>query len=149
MELTVSLHIILETPPPAVDYGLQKGSGSQFEAVQKQRSQGKDLLFTVSIKQKEGKDGQPDFAGPFVQGPAGERFVYIDIGRFAGQANAVWDRRLKIPLKGITWEMMQQAAEPGYVLETHVPGTGKDGTPTCATVKPFEGWRVVKLKHVV
>ena len=149
MNLPISLHIVLQTPPAGVDYGLQKGSGSQFETVQKQRSQGKDLLFTVSINQKEGKDGQPDFAGPFVQGPAGERFVYIGIGSFAGQTNAAWDRRLKIPLRGITREMVQQATEPGYVLETHVPGTGKDGTPNCATVKPFEGWRVVKLKHIV
>jgi len=149
MQQELLLQIILESPPANVDYGLQKGSGSQFETVQKQRSQGKDLLFTVSINQKEGKDGQPDFAGAFVQGPAGERFVYIGIGSFAGQANAAWDRRLKIPLRGITREMVQQAAEPGYVLETHVPGTGKDGTPTCATVKPFEGWRVVKLKHIV
>jgi hypothetical protein len=29
------------------------------------------------------------------------------------------------------------------VLETAVPGTAKNGEPMCATVKPFEGWRMV------
>jgi len=28
------------------------------------------------------------------------------------------------------------------VLQTSVPGKGKDGTPNCATVKPFAGWMV-------
>ena len=44
------------------------------------------------------KDDLPNFAGPFVQGPAGERFVYINIGTYAGQLNTPWSRRLKIPL---------------------------------------------------
>jgi hypothetical protein len=30
------------------------------------------------------------------------------------------------------------------VLEARVPGTGKDGGPSCATVKPFEGWKLVQ-----
>jgi hypothetical protein len=148
MDQSISLHIVLETPPAGVDYGLQKGSGSKFEIVQKQRSAGKYLQFTFTVGLKQGKDGQPDFSGPFVQGPAGGRFVYIGIGTFAEQADSVWSRRLKIPLQGITREMVQQAAEADRLLETHVPGTGKDGTPSCATVKPFEGWRVT-IKHIV
>jgi hypothetical protein len=26
------------------------------------------------------------------------------------------------------------------LLETRVPGTGRDGGPNCGTVKPFTGW---------
>jgi len=29
-------------------------------------------------------------------------------------------------------------------METHVPGTGKDGGSNCATVKPFGGWHLKK-----
>ncbi|WP_350340264.1 DUF5990 family protein [Paraflavitalea speifideaquila] len=96
------------------------------------------------MKVKTGKDSLPDFAGPFAQGPVGERFVYIDIGTAARQFTSPWSRRLKIPLRGITWEMIQQVNDnPGDILQTSVPGTGKDGTPNCATVKPFAGWVVV------
>src|SRR6266705_4795042 len=55
---------------------------------------------TVTVKTGR-NDDLPNFAGPFVQGPAGERFVYIDIGTYAGQTNTPWSRRLKIPLSGI------------------------------------------------
>jgi len=138
----LSLHIILQSPPAQVDYALQKGSGSKFETVQRQKSTGKDLLFSFTVNVKEAKDGQPDFSGPFVQGPAGERFIYIGIGAYAGVPGSAWDRRLKVPLRDITWDMVRKAADSAAGLQTHVPGTGKDGTPSCATVKPFEGWRL-------
>lgn len=144
MQQELILRIILLSPPSGVDYGLQKGSGSSYETVQKRQSAIGDLLFTFTIGLKQGKDGQPDFSGPFVQGPAGSRFVYLDIGTYAGVTNSIWGRRLKVPLRDITQQLVEQATKPGYLLETRVPGTGKDGTPTCATVKPFDGWRPVK-----
>ena len=138
MEHELNLLIILEDPPPGVDFGLQKGSGDPYETVQTQRSSTGDLRFELSVRVREGKDGLPNFLGPFTQGPAQQRFVYIDIGTYAGQTNTVWSRRLKIPLRGITWELIKK----GKTLETRVPGTGKDGGPHCATVKPFAGWGV-------
>jgi hypothetical protein len=35
------------------------------------------------------------------------------------------------------------AAVRGKVLEVVVSGTGADGTPACATVKPKRAWRAV------
>ena len=143
MNQEISCCIILQAPAAGVHFALQKGSGNNYEAVQTRQSAGHDLVFTFSAKVKTGKDKAPDFSGPFVQGPSGERFIYITIGAMAGQPTSPWSRRLKIPLRGITWEMVQQVtANTGLLLETRVPGTGKDGTPNCATVKPFDGWRV-------
>lgn len=65
-----------------------------------------------------------------MQGTAGDKFVYIDIGQYAGQKNTECARRLKVPLAPITVQM----ANTGKVLEAVIPGTGKDGTPTCAYV---------------
>ena len=132
MELTINLQIILVQPPPNILFGLQKGSGNSYETVQKQTSASYDLLFTfpITIKGDKGKDAFPKFSGPFVQGPAGGKFVYIDIGTCAGQTDTMWSRRLKIPLTGITWELIDQLmAKPTLLLETNVPGTGKDGGP--------------------
>lgn len=135
--------IILRAPVAGVRFALPKGSGANHTLVQIQQAEGDDLVFDLSAKIKTGKDGQPDFAGPFVQGPVAERFIYINIGTSAGQLDSPWSRRLKVPLRGITWEMVNQLIEnSGRILETVVPGTAKDGTPTCATVKPFDGWRV-------
>ena len=144
MEQEVNFRIILVKPPPGVDYGLQKGGGSKYEVTQKQRSKAADLRFEFDARVKEGKDGQPVFLGPFVQGPPHERFVYLDIGTYAGQSDTPWGRRLKIPLRGITWNEIKQASRGTNLLETRVPGTAKDGSPTCATVKPFAGWKVTR-----
>jgi Family of unknown function (DUF5990) len=101
------------------------------------------FIVPVKIKGEKGKDVFPKFSGPFVQGPAGAKFIYIDIGTCAGQTDTIWTRRLKVPLTGITWELIDQLmANPSLVLETKVPGTGKDGGPNCASVKPFEGWHI-------
>jgi Family of unknown function (DUF5990) len=134
------LRIILEQPPAGVDFGLQKGSGSTYETVQTQRSKGKDLKFEFQPNIKEGvSDSMAALGGPFVQGPPKQRFVYLDIGMCAGQADTIWSRRLKIPLEGIPAKALQS----GGVLEARVPGTGRDGGPNCATVKEFDGWKLV------
>jgi hypothetical protein len=147
MEPTITLQIILTKPTPATVFGLQKGSGSIYETVQKQIPVSNDLsfTFTVTVKLDGSKEKPPKFSGSFVQGPAGSKFVYIDIGTCAGQIGTPWSRRLKVPLAGITWKDID-ALSSNYILQTIVPGTGKDGGPNCATVKPFAGWHTVHDK---
>jgi hypothetical protein len=141
VESEITLQIILIKPTPEVVFGLQKGSGSNYETVQKQIPTSNDLTFTFTIKVKGDrlKDKLPKLSGSFVQGPADNKFVYIDIGTCAGQRDTIWSRRLKIPLTGITWRDIDSL--PGNsMLQTIVPGTGRGGGPNCATVKPFAGW---------
>jgi hypothetical protein len=140
MERKVTLRVIVEKPPSGVDIGVQDGHGNDYKTVQKQRFTKEDLRFEFPIRVNESKDGQPNFLGSFAQGPANKRFIYLDIGTYAGQTNTPWSRRLKIPLAGITWQMIEQASVASVAIETRVPGTGKDGGPTCGTVKPFFGW---------
>jgi hypothetical protein len=138
----LTLRIVLERPPAGIDFALQKGSGQAYQMEQKQRSStGKDLAFEFQPTIREGvSDGMAALGGPFVQGPPRQRFVYVDIGTCAGQADSCWSRRLKVPLEGITRKML----DGGGVLEARVPGTGGDGGPTCATVKHFAGWKSVR-----
>ena len=144
MDTVLSLRIILENPLAGVDYALQSGSGGKFELVQKQVSGTGDLIFNLMANVKGSKDELPDFSGPFIQGNKGERFIYINIGTYAGNPNSEWGRRLKVPLRDITWEAISKlVSNQQLVLETSVPGKGKDGTPSCATVKPFAGWTTV------
>lgn len=138
MEGELTLRIILETPPAGVDFGVQKGRGGSYETIERKRSDGGDLRFEVRVGVRASTGGTVDFSGPLVQGPRGERFVYVDIGTLAGQHDSSWTRRLKIPLIGITWDMIKK---PDSIIEARVPGTGRDGGPNCASVKDFEGWK--------
>jgi hypothetical protein len=124
-----TLHVILLKPTPEVDFGLQKGHGNNYEIVQRQRStKGKDLQFEFAVTVKNAKDGSTDFGGPFVQGKRGDRYFYISIGTYAGQSNTPWSRRLKVPLSGITQELIDSKR----MLVARIPGTGRDGGPSCA-----------------
>jgi hypothetical protein len=149
MERELTFRIVLEKPPAGVDFALQKGRGGTYETIQKQRSGDGDLRFEFSARAKAAIAGEaPNLLGPFVQGPPDGRFVYLDIGAYAGQTGTSWGRRLKIPLSGITTEVVSQlAGHAEAVLETHVPGTGRDGGPNCGTVKPFGGWKLVQLSR--
>ena len=148
MEQEVSFRILLEKPSAGVDFGLQKGSGNNYETILKQRSKGQDLFFEFKARVKANKENIPTFTGPFIQGSSSDKFVYIDIGTYAGQHGSTWSRRLKIPLSGITWDLIRQLpATSKYILETKVAGTGKDGSPSCGTAKPFNGWQVLTDKR--
>lgn len=144
MKKELNLRINLINPPIGVDFGLQKGSGNNYITVQKQRATTNDLIFEfpILIKDDTEKKQPPKFSGDFVQGSS-DKFIYIGIGTHAGQFDSIWSRRLKVPLTGITWEQVEQLYNnPNVVLETFVPGAGKDGSPNCATVKPFAGWLI-------
>jgi Family of unknown function (DUF5990) len=140
------LRLVLKQPPPGVEFGLQKGRGSIYETVQKRISTGKNLHFDIRIEVETVRGNRlPTLRGPFVQGSPGERFVYVDIGKYAGQEDSPWSRRLKVPLSGITSDMVERMSGDSHaVLEARVAGTGRDGGPNCATVKPFDGWKLTR-----
>jgi hypothetical protein len=148
MKNTIPFRIIMISPPAGVDYGIQEGSGSVYKTIQTKRSVGKNLVFDFDVRIGESKDDAPRFLGPVVQGTPDDRFVYIDIGTYAGQKDSAWERRLKIPLRGITIKMIEKVlSDPHLIFETTVPGVAKDTGPNCGTVKPFEGWKIVKSEE--
>jgi Family of unknown function (DUF5990) len=145
-EKSISLRIVLLAPPAGVDFGIQEGKGSNYKTIQVQRSKNADLQFECNVGVNGSKDDcPPNFVGNIVQGPPLGRFIYIDIGKSAGQFDSCWQRRIKIPLETITWEMIDSVLEkPMRLLQATIPGTAKDGGPSCATMKPIDGWKVVK-----
>jgi hypothetical protein len=64
-----------------------------------------------------------------------------------GQLDSCWERRIKVPLNGISWDLIKKVAtDSTLVLEAHLPGTAKDGGPSCATVRPDQGWKCRSLQ---
>lgn len=145
-EKEISLRIILVAPPAGVAFGIQEGKGNDYKTIAVQRSKAGNLTLECTINVKGNRaDGPPNFAGPISQGPPTGRFIYVDIGKSAGQFDSCWQRRIKIPLETITWEMIDSVLEkPKRLLQATIPGTAKDGGPSCATTKPIDGWKVVK-----
>ncbi len=129
---TVTLRLIIDDPVPGVRYSLQKDD-MPFEP----RTAGDGpIAFEVPITL------QPDgrMTGPFVRREGlVRRFVYIRIGTSAGDHAAAWSRRAKIDIHDIPKALLV----PDALLEVHLPGRGKDGSPACATVRPAIGWRPV------
>ena len=140
----LSLRIVVDDPVPGVWLRLQRGKG---ENVPPTSESARAIVFDFTVRTGPPlPDGAPNFLGPFTQGPPAVRFVYIRVGTSAGQPNTPLNRRAKIPLGGISAALAARAlAKPGSLLEVHMPGRGKDGTPTCATVKlPAGAWRLVE-----
>jgi hypothetical protein len=105
-----------------------------------------ELAFDVTIDVKRAADGSPDFRGPLVHGPKGERFLYVTWGRLQDGRHEMF-RRLKLylsPLErahwsqpGLTWDDIG-----GGEVELRISGKGIDGTPACGT-SPAP-WRPVR-----
>jgi hypothetical protein len=135
----LTLRIIVVAPPPGVWFSLQPGPGVFDD---RRRSGDGDLAFELELRVDERPAGAAlRLLGAHVKGPPDKRFVYIGVGKHAGDAGSCWDRRIKVPLGGVTRELVE-AARDGHVLETRIAGTGRDGGPACATVPLLApGWR--------
>src|SRR5687767_1718841 len=145
MKSELPIRLVLIDPPTNIDYGIQRGRGVSYEPVFVQQGKRGNLAFDFSISVSDNRqDGAPNFSGEFVQGTPARRFIYIDVGTYAGQKNTTWSRRMIVLLNTITWEQINRALKPGHRLSASIQGTGKDGGPSCATVPLIGGWRVIR-----
>src|SRR5687768_3592343 len=142
MDALIPLRIKLVKPPKGVQFCLQKGKDELVEVLQ---STGRDIEFSLALRVRENaKTAAPNFLGEFAQGTAEQRFFYICVGRYAGQKNTEWARRVKIHLASITWQQIRAViADPRKALLASYEATQPDGSPSCASVQLIGGgWRV-------
>lgn len=134
----INFRIIIEQPVVGVLHSLQAKDESPLDP--KCSRGGEPLVFDFQVRVGPG----PRFLGDQVrrEGPV-RRFVYIRVGQYAGDPSSPWSRRMKIDIHDIGSDLLDRAARTGGVIETIVIGTDKDGTPTCATVRPT-GRRIAK-----
>lgn len=126
----VVFRIVIDQPVPGVLHSLQAKDGGPLDA--KTSKSGEPLAFDFTVRIAPG--GR--FLGDQVrrEGPE-RRFVYIRVGQAAGDPASPWNRRMKIDIHDIDADMLERATA-GEIVETTVTGTAKDGTPSCATVRP-------------
>ena len=136
-ELTVRMRITMVRPPMGVQFCLQRGKSELVGAV---IPMGHDLTFEFDVRAKLEGERSARLLGAFVQGPTTGRFLYICVGTYAGQIGSPWSRRVKVPLTGIDWPMVEGAE--GRHLAAAFAGTMKDGSPAGASVKLTRLWSV-------
>ena len=134
------LRIVVVRPPAGVLFQLQRGT-CDLEPPERRTETAITFEFVVRIGTRP--DGTPNFLGPSAQGPPTARFVYVNSGTLAGQPDSCWTRRAKVPLGGITWQMIEEARRAEGAIEAQIDGTGRDGGPACAPVALRTPWRVV------
>ncbi len=125
----IRMRIVIEHPVPGVAHSLQTKDDLPLDP--RRSTAGEPLAFDVPVRIAPG----PKFFGDQVrpEGPE-RRFVYIRIGQMAGDPRSPWTRRMKIDIHDLAQDLLDRAVAGG-ILEIIVNGTGKDGTPACATVK--------------
>ena len=133
----IRMRIVIEQPVVGVLHSLQSGDTGVLDP--KQSKAGEPLAFDFPIRIAPG----PKFFGDQVrrEGPV-RRFVYIRIGQSAGDHASEWSRRMKIDIHDTPQDLLDRAMAGEGVVELTVHGTGRDGSPACATVKVV-GRRVV------
>ena len=132
---TITLRLTIDNPVPGVTYSLQDARSAPVGAVVAVAA---PLSFDVPVRVAPG----PKLLGALVrrEGPQ-RRFIYIAIGGQAGDSGSVLSRRAKIDVHDIAPSLLELALT-GNTLECRLPGRAKDGGPSCATVRPLDGWRV-------
>lgn len=139
----LGLRIVLTGPPRGYAFCLQRGKGARSERLDYVEAEAGDVAFELNVTVREGRcPDVPDFAGPFVQGRPGGRFVYVCVGRCSTRTEPRWEGRVKVPLASITWSQVR-AALGGGVLEARYAASRPDGRPVYASVElTGDGWAV-------
>ncbi|MBX3482680.1 DUF5990 family protein [Phenylobacterium sp.] len=130
----ITIRLTIGDPVPGVAYSLQDSASTPVGVV---IAADGPLSFDVPVRVADGPKG-PRFLGEFVrrEGPE-RRFVYIAIGRQAGDGATHWSRRAKIDIHTLDPGLLAQALA-GRVIEARLPGRDKrDGGPACATTPPL------------
>ena len=139
MKHEIPIRIVVIRPLTGVAMLVQRGKDELLPPSLKSADQ---LVFDFEIT-VDMTETQPNFLGKYAQGSKDARFVYVNSGTYADQ-HSMWGRRAKISLMNITGDQIQTViSKAGMILQTEFEGIGRDGGPTCASVKGIE-WKVEK-----
>jgi len=138
------IRIMVERPVPGLAIVLQRGQATKAELVAPASRSTAAVAFDLEVT-VDGRlsDGRPRLLGPYVQGPPAARFVYLAVGRYAGQADSEWGGRVKVPLGDFGWNEIEALA-PGGRLIARIAGRSPKGGPALASLRLLPpGWVIL------
>lgn len=132
------MRIVVDDAIPGLAIAMQRGK-AELVAPARRSDDAVTFDFEVTVNGRVA-DGRPRLLGPFVQGPPDARFVYLAVGKYAGQAVAAWAGRVKVPLSGIGAADINRA-QAGARLAGRIAGRSPKGGPALASVPLLPpGW---------
>jgi Family of unknown function (DUF5990) len=121
--------------PAAVHVGIQR----KTEVVDLVPADAREAVFEFDVDVRPGRDGTPDFFGPYVHGGPGKRFVYLSWGTIGAGGSFEMFRRAKLWLAHMGDEIAAADAAEG-----RLPLTDARGGPLCGGLPPgVVEWRAV------
>jgi hypothetical protein len=143
MNRQLTFRIVVDHPLAGVTYSVQRGRSDLLAPVRPTKS---ELVFEFPLTLADIDADPPRLTGECAQGPAQQRFVYVNSGSLAGQKDSCWTRRAKVPLHGIKRSVLAKAVKRGegedLVLEARIHGLARDGGPACASVPLLAEWSI-------
>lgn len=94
-----------------------------------------EKIFDLRVKVTEGKDGLPNFTGPYVFGKTGDKFLYLVWFMKTSMGNERF-RRAKIKLNEFSWSQIRKAQAAEIPIRAQIRLTDAKGGPICASLKP-------------
>lgn len=138
MKHEIPFRVIVTNPLPGVTMQVQKGKS---ELLLPSTVSASSISFEFDVTVDINEDSL-NFLGKYAQGPKDTRFIYVNSGTCAGQVETCWTRRAKLSLMSINANQIRNvSSDPSLCIEATMRGTGRDGGPTCASVKDIE-WQV-------
>ena len=137
----LTLRITIRRPVPGVLLRVQRGRDALVPPVAESADA---VTFELHVQAEVRADGRVAWRGPEVQGPSAGKFIYVNSGTYAGQADSEFGRRAKVPLFGVDGAVVAAAlARPaGAVLAATIEGRGRVGGPAAASVPILgDGWQ--------
>jgi hypothetical protein len=90
----------------------------------------------IEIRTRVRDEGDIDFAGPFVKGKRGERFLYLSWGTVGDLGAFTLFRAAKLWLSEVDQAVIQEAMRSDLRLVGSLGLTDRKGHPLCASVRP-------------
>lgn len=114
----------------AVRIGIQEGK----EVINDVPADVDSVTFTALLRVRRKREGVVDFGGPYVQGPATQRFIYLCWGERLPEGGWEGVGRSKLLLHPLTWSMVERALQTETPVEVQVSLTNKKGLPLFASL---------------
>ena len=140
------MRIVCLGPPGPVEHDAEFGVQDKKRTIaERPLDANGDVFYDIEARARwhEQKE-RPNFLGPWPNGPVEERFLYLAWSPLDPHASG--GRRMKIHLKSITWEQIEEADAREHALVVRVNGRDSEGGLACASVPLLDdGWVVTPI----
>lgn len=123
-------------PGAVLNKNIHVGIGNRSRAERLFRGDAESATWRIDVRAIPKAGGTCDYRGPLVQGPRGDRFIYLNWGSVDDGGDFHLFRRAKVMLSDLDPGLVREAMGQGAELHADIELTDAKGNPTCARLRP-------------